>query len=179
MRYIKVTYRAVFAQPIGVLNPSGLRMAGSFPVEIFVSGSTWKARDIQTADRRVYTKLDRFSSAEDGKQKVQESFERQIEPWQVWSQPHTPLEIKEGAPREERLIEPGEIQLLADGKVLWKEDDDYLHIIHAPTLRAGERIPHAACGAKVKAESFINNKANVRPTCKACALVWEQHYKNA
>ncbi len=174
MRQIKVSYRAVFAQPIGVLNPMGLKLPAPCPVEVFGAGEKWRARELLTAKRQVYEKLSKFASAEHGKQIVAESFAEQLRPWQMWG---TIPAIAGQSTTQERMLEPDEIHVCGDGKVLIKEADDLLHIIHAPTLEPGAKIPHAACGARVKAESFISTKANVRPTCKACAEVWEQHYK--
>lgn len=177
MRQIKVTYRAVFAQPIGILNPMNLKLPAPCPVEIFGSGDKWQARELITARRAVYEKLKKFSSAENGKTIVAEAFGEQLRPWQMWGT--VPMEaamLRDFKPVE-RLIEPDEIKVLSDGRVLWKEADDYLHIIHAPTLPPGERIPSAACGAKVRADSFINNRANIEPTCKACAEIWRREYQ--
>jgi hypothetical protein len=40
-----------------------------------------------------------------------------------------------------------------------------------------QKIPTAACGNQVDAAAFINNKANLKPTCQGCAEVWEREYK--
>ncbi len=180
MRQIKVTYRAVFAQPTGVLNPMNLTLPGPCPVEIFGSGATWQAREIITSRRAVYEKFKRFSSAQKAMEVIAAAFAEQLRPWQMWGIVPDPARgtVNGRTPSTERLLEPDEIKLLNDGKVLWKEPDDYLHIIHAPTLPAGERIPSAACGARVCAESFINNRDNIEPTCKACAEVWKREYKD-
>lgn len=174
MRQIKVSYRAVFAQPIGILNPMNLVLPAPCPVEIYGSGQTWNARELLTIRREPYKKLARFSSAADGKAKVQEVFREQLRPWQMWGIiPAVPGK----ATTVERLLEPDEIQTMPDGRVLWKEAEDYTHIIHAPTLPAGERIPSAACGEKVPAKCFISTHANLEPTCKGCAPVWREHYQ--
>ncbi len=174
LKQIKVSYRAVFAQPTGVLNPMQLKLPGPCPVEIFGSGATWQARELITARRAVYEKFKRFSSAQNAMEVIGAAFAEQLRPWQMWGA--VPADSSERK-SVERLIEPDEIKLLNDGKVLWKEPDDYRHIIHAPTLPPGERVPSAACGARVRADSFINNKANIEPTCKACAEVWKREYQ--
>jgi hypothetical protein len=164
----------VFAQPIGVLNPMNLTMPAPCPVEVFGSGQTWQARELVTIRRQVYDKLSRFSSAADGQAKVQAAFAEQLRPWQMWGI----LPAVAGmSTTTEKMLEPDEIQVMPDGKVMWKEAEDYTHIIHAPTLPAGERIPSAACGAKVPAKMFVSTHANVEPTCKGCAQVWKEHYQ--
>ncbi len=167
MRQIKVSYRAVFAQPIGILNPMNLKLPAPCPVEVFGSGQTWQARELITSRRAVYEKFKRFSSAQNGMVTVAVAFAEQLRPGTVNGKPTS----------IERLLEPEEIRILPDGKVLWKEAEDYTHIIHAPTLPPGERIPSAACGRKVPAKAFINCRANVEPTCKGCADVWKREYK--
>lgn len=177
MRQIKVTYRAIFRQPTGVLNSMGAIMNGQYPVEVFGHGDKWQARNLDGMG--VFAKLSKFASAAHGRQVVEESFLYLDQAWQMWAAlPYTARQIlEEGVSRDPRIIQPHEITVLGDGKVLWKEPEDYLHIIHAPTLAPGERIPSAACGAKVKADCFISTKANVEPTCKACAEVWRREYK--
>lgn len=99
---------------------------------------------------------------------VEESFQERLEPWQIWGKPHNEL--------QERMLFPDEICDLGHGKMGWKDPEDFTHIIHAPTIPEGARIPPAACGAQVNAKCFINTKANVEPTCKACAEVWKREY---
>lgn len=175
MRIIKVTYRALFQQPQGVLNPMGLKLPGPFPVELFQTGANWQAQEIASPARHVY-KLGKFASLQDAKRTVAEYFESQLEDWQMWSTP--PHEGPLHPPPVERLILPDEIAQLPNGKIGWKQAEDYTHIIHAPTIPPGARIPPAACGVKVKAECFINTHANVEPSCKACAEVWRKEYQN-
>lgn len=178
MKQITVTYRAVFAQPKGVLNPMNLRLPIPCPVEVFGAKDKWQAREILSPRRQVYEKLSKFASAAHGMQTVAEAHAEQLRPWQIWGAP--PIDAgarKDHVKPEARLLDPHEIQVLQSGVVLWRELDDYTHIIHAPTLAAREKMPSAACGAKVKAESFVRNNINIRPTCKACAAVWDVHYK--
>ena len=176
MRTIKVTYRAIFEQPIGPLNSMGVKLPGIFPVEIFGTGEKWQAREIASPNRHVYAKLDKFASLHHGMTVVEQSFERQIEPWQMWGTP--PSEEHHGAQiGVERLLLPDEVCDLGNGKMGWRQAEDYTHIIHAPTIPDGARIPPAACGAKVKADCFISTKANVEPTCKECVKVWRREYK--
>ncbi len=178
MRQIKVSYRAVFAQPQGPLNPSGFKMAGRFPVEIFGHGESWQAREIATPQRVVYKKFKKFASPENAMGIVAEAFYAQLEPWQIWGMPPIDHAKARDFNPVERLLSPDEIQVLQDGRVLWKEAEDYTHILHAPdhtNMKAG--MPPAACGAKVSGKAFVNNRANVEPTCKKCAEVWRQFYQ--
>ncbi len=53
-----------------------------------------------------------------------------------------------------------------------------MHIIDPPRIEGNPRIPPAACGATgLASKCFVNNRANVRPSCKACAEIWEKDYK--
>ena len=174
MRNIKVTYRAVFEQPIGVLNPMNLKLPGPCPVEVFGAADRWRVREIATVERRVYEKLGAFPSADAAKVVCQEAFQRQTELWQMWGTP--PTEV--GPAKTERLIVRAEVQIMTDGRVLWREPEDYTHILHAPTIDPKAKVPPAACGAKVPANRFISTKANLEPTCTECAEVWRVHYKD-
>ena len=172
MRAIKVTFRAVFQQPIGILNPMGAKMAVSLPIELFSSGNQWVARDISANGKcrgAVYNKLGRFVSLEHAKSTVEASFQERLEPWQMWGK--GPNEL------DEKQLTPYEVADLGDGKFGWIQDEDRTHIIHAPTIPPGAKIPPAACGAQVNAKCFINTKANVEPSCRECKKVWEREYK--
>jgi hypothetical protein len=166
VRAIKITYRAVFQQPIGLLNPMGLGIPGAISVEIFQRGETWQARSLET--EFTYVKLGRFASADHGRTAVGESFQECLEPWQAWGKPPNEL--------EPRMLTPYDIADLGESRFAWIEDEDRTHIIHQPSLPPGQRVPSAACGASVPAKCFINNLANVEPTCKGCAEVWKEHY---
>ena len=84
MRAIKVTYRAVFQQPIGPeLNPMGLKLPGTFPVEIFSRGEYWLVREIASARRQVYERLGKFVSLDAAKFGVRQVFQNMIESWQI------------------------------------------------------------------------------------------------
>lgn len=170
VRNIKVTYRAVFRQPIGLLNSLGSQIAGTFPVEVFGAGEKWQAREIATPVRVVYKKLYHFTSPIQGMMEVERNFEERLEPWQVWGKPPNEL--------QERMLLPGEIVDLGSGKMAWRDAEDFTHILHGPLIDPAARVPNAACGAKVNAKCFISTKANVEPTCKGCAEVWTKEYKD-
>jgi hypothetical protein len=170
MRSIKVTFRAVFRQPIGLLNPMGVKIAGPQPVEIFGEGERWKAREIASPRHVVYDRLGRFVSLGHAKSTVESSFEERLESWQMWG--------KGPNDANEKLLTAYEVADMGDGKFGWIQEEDRTHIIHAPTIPPGARIPPAACGIMVNAKCFINNRANVRPSCRECAVIWEREYKD-
>lgn len=177
MRLIKVTYRAVFEQPQGKLNPMGCKLPGPCPVEVYGGGQNWQVREIATSARRLCAKLGTFTSHERACNSLAEVFAHQTEPWQTWG---TPPPERIGERTSERMLEPWEIAELSTSsgrKTFWKQAEDFTHILHAPTMDPGAKVPPAACGAKVRADCFINNKANVEPTCRKCAEVWRQHYQ--
>jgi hypothetical protein len=178
MRLIKVTYRNVFTQPIGVLNPMGLKLPGECPVEVFEVGTKWKIREIASPNRRVYEKLGEHVNARMAMERAGLSFASGLlGPWMLWAEvPGDGV----ASLREHRVLLPLEIAVITkDGRerVYFKEAEDYTHIIHAPTLDPKQRVPSAACGASVKADAFINNRANLEPTCTGCAAIWKEHYQ--
>lgn len=175
MRSINVTFRAIFEQPKGKLNPMGLKLPGPMPVEIFGSGEKWQARSL-SAHPVVYKNLQRFTTPEQGMYVVQDSFERQVEAWQMWGIPPE-VNLKEPKSKDARMLLPEEIADLGKGKFGFRQPEDYTHIIHAQSVPPGAKIPPAACGTSVNANCFISTKANVRPSCRKCAEVWEEHYQ--
>ena len=173
MRQIKISFRAVFDQPIGVLNPMGLKLPAPLPVELVGSGTKWEAQSIAGPKPRKFDKLRKFASLTDAKQSVQDAFQTQLEPWQAWAT--VPWEC------ELRLLDPSEYSELAgahSGTFMIKTSEDYTHILHGLALEKGKGLPTAACGKQVDAKCFISNRANVEPSCKGCAEVWKREYKN-
>ena len=169
MRSLKVTYRAVFQQPIGPeLNPMGLKLPGTFPVEIFGNGERWQAREIASTKRRVYERLGRFSTADAAKFGVEQVFERRTEPWQLWA-------TMQGV---ERLVTPYDVVSCGNGKWAALDAEDRTHILHGPLIDPKAKVPNAACGASVNAKCFISTKANVEPSCRECADVWKKEYRD-
>ena len=53
MKTIPITYRAIFEQPTGPLNPIGAKLPGPQPVEVFRKGEFWKGRELSSPARRV------------------------------------------------------------------------------------------------------------------------------
>lgn len=171
MKTIRVTFRASFRQPIGVLNPSGFRLSAVCPVEVFGGDhGRWYARELASPRRTLYDKLGHFATAESGQAIVRQAFEDQVQPWQIWGVP------PDSMPPLERLLTPDEICDLGDGKWGWYGPEDRTHIIHAPNIPPGAKIPPAACGAKVDAKHFISTKANLEPTCPRCAEIYRKEY---
>jgi hypothetical protein len=182
MRAIRVTFRAVFQQPIGKLNPLNAKFASPIAVEIVQIGAKWLAREILSAG--VFTRLGNLASLEQAKAELAANFERQVQDWQIWGRvPWKPLCLSqrsgngESALTEERMLSLDEIVIDSHGKAFFKQAEDYTHILHAPTIPPGAHVPPAACGAQVNAKCFISTKANVEPSCKGCAEVWRREYK--
>jgi hypothetical protein len=173
MRTIAITFRAVFEFPTGPLNPMGVRLAGPQPVEIFKKGEFWYARELSSPKRHVFERLGKFGASDSAKQGVEAAFLQFRQPWQVWGIPPKPPNGSPSYRPDERVLLPHEFTLLPDGKAAWYTAEDQTHIIHnAPA-------PHvAACGEKLPSKCFINNRANVRPSCPGCAEVWEKEYKD-
>lgn len=172
MRAIKVTFRAVFQQPIGVLNPMGAKLAGPMPVELFPSQGSWVARSLSANGKSrgaIYGKLGRFASLELALYTVAGSFQERLQAWQMWGK--GPGEL------EEKMLTEYDVADCGEGKFAWIDDEDRTHIIHAQSIPPGAKIPPAACGAQVNAKCFISTKANIAPSCRGCKEVWEREYK--
>jgi hypothetical protein len=177
MRAIKVTHRAVFQQPIGPeLNPMGLKLPGTFPVEIFSRGEYYLVREIASARRQVYERLQKFSSLDAAKFGVKQVFQSMIEPWQIWGVP--PFGTQKDGDYTERLLTPYDISDLGHGKWAWIDPEDRTHILHGPLIDPNLKVPNAACGAQINAKCFISTKANVEPSCRECAEVWKKEYRD-
>lgn len=176
MKAIRVSWRAGFRQPIGILNPLHAKLPGRFPVEIFGGGDKWQAREIASSKRVVYSKLPRFASVANGKVTVAAVFYEQVEDWCMWgSVPGdgvTSLAV-------ERVLMPTEVKDLGEGKYGWYTSEDFTHILHHAELMPGFKLPPAACGVQVPVNCFVNNKLNVAPSCSGCLAVWEREYQNA
>jgi hypothetical protein len=176
MRTIKVTYRAVFEQPIGALNPMGVKLPGPQPVEVCKNGTGWEIRELSTPKRRKFERLGKAISLDDAQARVQAAFSKMLTSGQIWG---TPPLIKHGTPQEpERQLSLSEICDLGDGTAGWYTAEDRTHIIHAPSIPPGKHVPPAACGAELPAKCFVNNRANAEPTCPGCAEVWKKEYKD-
>lgn len=186
MRAIKVTFRAVFSGPLAPINPSGWPMKGQFPVEIFGNGEHWKAREIATPARQVYTKLMDFANVESGKKVVEAAFTMKAQDWQIWGTPPLlPAEERALKPEEvgvtsiikpqERLLLPAEICDLGDGKWGWYTAEDFTHIVAADSVFAAGKAK-SACGSQVSPKIIVSLKANVEPSCPVCAEVHRREY---
>jgi hypothetical protein len=125
----------------------------------------------------VYDRIGKFASLDDAKQRVQMCFKKMVEPWQIWGiPPQSPAEFA-NTPARERMLLPDEICSLGGDVFGWYTAEDQTHIIHAPVMVASVRETTAACGRRLAVKHFISNLANIRPTCKECAEIWEKEYK--
>jgi len=165
MKTIPITFRAIFEQPTGPLNPLGCKIPGPQPVEVFAKAGFWYARELSTPKRNVFERLGKSSGSDSARQGVENSFVRRLQAWQVWgTPPDSPVP---------RLLKPDEYADLGDGKAGWYTAEDRTHIIHKSD---GSRNPPAACGQIVPRNTFLVNRANVEPSCPGCAEVWKEHY---
>ncbi len=178
MRTIRVTYRAVFAGPKPPINPSNWHIPGTFPVEIFQSGSHWKAREIATARRVVYTMLMDFGSAESGQKVVERAFATRLQDWQIWGTPPSSL-LPAGFIAQERILVPGvDICDCGNGEWGWYGPEDRTHIArpNAPTAHGKAQ---AACTAVVSTKIIVSTRANVEPSCPECAEIYRKEFQHA
>jgi hypothetical protein len=168
VRAIKVTFRAVFENPIGALNPMGLKLPGPQPVEIFGQGARWQVREIASPRRQKYEKLGHFDSIEHAQAALKDVFSKMLEPWQLWG----------AVAGQERMLMPYDVVSLGSNKWAALDDEDRTHILHGPLIDPKAKVPNAACGVSVNAKCFISTKANIEPSCRKCAEVWRKEYQN-
>jgi len=179
VRSIKVTYRAVFEQPIGILNPMGCRLPGPQPVELVKKGPHWVAREIATARRQVYEKFARFFSLQGAQNEVTRHFERCLVPWQIWGIPPITATENRDHVAQERILVPGvDICDLGDGEWGWFTPEDRTHICR-PGAPTGQGKAQAACTAVVPTKIIISTRAHVEPTCPQCAEIYLKEFQHA
>lgn len=188
MKTIRVAYRAVFEQPVGPLNPLKLTLPGPFPVEIFGAGEKWRAREIASSRRVVYERLSRFTDPEMGKQIVEAAFTRQVQPWQIWGIVPVTIEklMEEGRPATvERMLVPG-VDICDCGNGAWGlyTAEDFTHISHTGPENHSGGTPartsyRAACGADVVHRKIVSTRANIAPSCRKCAEIYQARYTKA
>ena len=180
MRILKVTYRSIQEQPCGVLNPSGLKLPGLRPVEVFAKGDKWYLREIETPRRVRYEKLGGFVTAQAAMDATLTNFGAMREAWQMWgTPPQSPMQARDHKPAE-RIIGWHEITLLPNNQIGWKEPEDFTHIMRTgPGFNVDGNAPTftATCNEQLPGKYFISTKANVKPTCTTCAEVWEKEYQ--
>jgi hypothetical protein len=169
MRLIHVTYRAVFTQ----LKSSSFRMNGPVNVEVIERYNQWVCQSPDTGVEFNFTKM---PSAESARKECESRFERMMsDGWWIFGREPRPAGQK--GPREDgpRLLNPQEIQM-KDGQVYFLEVNDFTHIFdpknpNRPTDDK-DKSAQAACGQYPRIRNFISLKANVEPTCKACAEIY-------
>lgn len=185
MKTIRVTYRSVFEQPVGPLNPLKLTLPGPFPVEIFGAGEKWQAREIASSRRVVYERLSRFTDPEMGKQVVEAAFTRQVQPWQIWGIVPAPAQGSPSYQPTERQLIPG-VDICDCGNGAWGlyTAEDFTHISHTGPENHSGGTPartsyRAACGADVVHRKIVSTRANVAPSCPKCAEIYQARYAKA
>ena len=169
MRLIHVTYRAVFTQ----LKFSLFKMNGPVNVEVIERYNQWVCQSPDTGVEFNFTKM---PSAESAKTEAASRFEKMIsDGW--WTFGREPRPAGQKGPREDgpRMLNPEEIQI-KDGKVYFLEANDFTHIFNPtnPNPPSGNKDHStlAACGQYPRIRNFVSLKANVEPTCKACAEIY-------
>jgi len=156
MRALKVTYRAVFRQPLGALNKLGVRLACDIPVEIYQSVDKWIAR--RPGTRSDFVEIPAAMSQESMKTSVQQSFETQVSEWQMYKP-------------DGEVVQPGETKVNGNGTVMLLEPEDFTHIQHPDPACAPEnkKLARARCGGTFKHQAFASTLENAPPpTCAIC-----------
>lgn len=175
---VKVTWRAVFEFPQGILNPLGVKVPGRQEVELYSTGirtdTRWEARAIIPGARPVrYTKFHQWATLALAKHDIEQSFREKLEDWRMWA---TPPVLQDGdAPQAHRPVEAGEVRECVGGW-RWVMPEDFTHIMHGAFIKPDEKLPRAACGGKLDAKYFVNNMGNVAPSCPKCNEVYQAEY---
>lgn len=165
---MKVTYRARFRQPVGVLNPMGVPVPAVVTVEVFEIGRRWRAREIDTRERRVFERLgEHIAGAAAAQAAVEASFAEQIAPWRMH------------AAEDGRALPPEEVDIAPDGTVTLKPLTHITDFAAESAAKKERRSVHAPCGKDVSPKVIISVKAGIPPTCPACREVYEREYAHA
>ncbi len=166
---MKITYRAQFRQPRGVLNPLNVTVRAVVTVELFEGSRCWIAREIDSRDRRVFERLGYHPGIDAAMTAVQNAFAEQLGPWQMYD--------TEGYP-----LSPDEITIAPDGTVTRKP---LTHITdfaaEAAERKAGKHrsTVHTPCAQNVSPKAIVSVKADIAPTCRTCREVYEREYAHA
>ncbi len=159
---MKISYRAQFRQPVGVLNPLGVTVRAVLTVELLHAAGYWIARLQGTIEER----LGRHPGAQAAMQAVQSSFAEQLTPWQMHA-------VNDGLP-----ISPDEIAAGPDTRG-WITLKPLTHITDFAAEAADKtqrRTVHAPCGKAANPKLIVSVKTGVPPTCPICREVYEREY---
>ena len=155
---MRITYRATFRQPIGKLNPMGLKIPVPLTVELFtVPGNMWSAREIDSRDRRIIPPLQRFPSSQTAMKGTKAMFEEQVRPWTM----HDPAAA--GAP-----LEPSEVLFLDGGTAVRRPPTH-----NAGPWPAGAFYHRSYCGKRIAKREDITEG---RPTCPQCRIMYDKEH---
>lgn len=157
MKAIKVTYRATFEQPIGKLNPGGFKFKCAVDVEVYESkAGQWSARRPGTTN--VFAEIPVSQSSEGAQTAAAACFESRLHGWRMFHG---------GEP-----LDPKDIKIQPDGRILMYEPDDFTHIGHPDGAGTDKRKARAACGLTFEYSRFASALENApAPTCTLCAAV--------
>lgn len=155
MRALKVTYRAVFRQPLGELNKLGVRLACDIPVEIYQRVDKWIARRPLGPE---FVEIPPALSQESMRTNVERCFETRVNNgWEMFG--------PDGQP-----ILPSQVHV-TDGRVMLLEPEDFTHVQNpnAEDQPENKKLARARCGGVFKHQAFASTLENAPPpTCTVC-----------
>lgn len=166
---MKITYRAQFRQPVGVLNPLNVTVRAVVTVELFHAAGHWRAREIDSRERNIFERLGQHPGAQGAMTAVQAAFAEQLTRWQMHAgddgRPISPDEVAAG-PDVNGIVTLKPVTHITDfaAEAAERKSGKHRSTVHAP------------CGKNVSPKSIISVKANVLPTCPACRAVYERDY---
>jgi hypothetical protein len=160
---MRVTFRAQFSSPIGVLNPTGWKASKPFPftIEVRRHGTNWMA---WTLDRhqKPYGALDRLGHAPTHgtmKDLVTQVFEHQHSEWSMFDS-------------DGKLLDPDTILEDPQGNFSKRI------FTHLPDLDKTSTGPgpyfRTHCGLTEHSRQLRSRKGQTPPDCKQCKAEWER-----
>lgn len=155
---MRVTFRAVFMQPTGVLNPMGLKIPTPITVELYPGPSnSYRAREIDSKHRRSFRHVQRMANLEAAKSAIRASFTEQLTDWTM----HDPA--KNGA-----ALSPDEVITLPGGTVTRKPPTHYATAMEG----LSKTTRRAVCGKTVDVTVIVQT----RPTCPQCQIIFDKEH---
>jgi len=156
---VRVTFRAQFAGPIGVLNTLGLNLDRCPPttVEVFRRGNKWYARECDTKRLAEFWQIGSSETHGTMKDLIAATFTSQVTPWTMFDTFGNPLDaalVEEDPKGDFRKIQA-------------------THIAHQSQMGMPGNQFKTECGITANAPQIRSKRGQQPPTCPECRKVWE------
>jgi hypothetical protein len=159
VKHIRPTYRAQFQQPLGALNPLGVKLSSPIDVELFEEkAKSWRARRPGTKslfDIPAHADLDTLRD-----QMTPQYFASQLTQWRVFY--------------NGQMLQHCDYRTATDGRVYLYEPEDFTHIGHPEGGGTDRKKGLAACGGMFAYDKFASTVQGSPPSCAVCRVAYNQ-----